>query len=317
MLQTDIGLAPAPGLETRFEDALNRSPDHRGRLFGLHWEISENSPLLDSANIVPADWETIADQCLDHESFDGVVVVHGTDTLAYSASALAFLLQSIKVPVVVTGAQKPLGVAQGDALDNLVGAMDAAAHTPAGVWVYFNQQLMPGARVVKKDAIGFGGFDSPRLLSTAAGEHEQIRLSRQQTARDWSTISVAVAYMTPGFAPTQLNALVSTGPRAIVLPLFGLGTLADRDSALLKALDEARQQGIPVCAISQCYIGRVDFSVYATGNQLTKMGVLSGGDITLEAAYAKLMVLFRLGYSVDQIRSLFRINLANEMSNNK
>jgi len=120
--------------------------------------------------------------------------------------------------------------------------------------------------------------------------------------------------MVPGYRPSHLAALIATRPNAIILSLYGLGTFADHNKALLDALATAHKQGTIVVAISQCYIGYIDFSVYAAGAHLNQLGVLSGRDITLEAAYTKLMILFRLGYSTQQIKTLFEQNLSNEMS---
>jgi L-asparaginase len=254
----------------------------------------------------------LAERCLAHKQADAILIIHGTDTLAYTSSALAFLLQDIAIPVIVTGSQKPLDAPRSDAMDNLVGAMLEARLASPGVWVYFNHRLMRGVRTVKKDAIHDDGFDTPRLLQTSKTDITTLRW--QPNPRDWDSIQVANVHMVPGYSANHLSALIKTQPDAIILSLYGLGTLADQNTALLEVLHRARAQNIILAAVSQCYIGYVDFSVYATGKQLTTLGVLSGRDITLEAAYAKLMVLFRLGYTIDQIKDLFEQNIKHEMS---
>ncbi len=308
------GLVPAPDLATRLKVLLDASSEYNKPLDAINWSLTETTPLLDSANIVPADWEAMAKLCLEHKQADAIIFVHGTDTLAYTSSALAFLLPTIDIPIIITGSQKPLEAPDSDALDNLAGAMLEAGRAKPGVWVYFDFRLMPGARVVKKDAIHFAGFDTPRLPASA--EHgTTTRIDWQGSRRDWDSTEVAYVHMVPGYRPSHLTALIATRPDAIILSLYGLGTLADNNTALLDALGSAQKQGIIVVAISQCYIGNIDFSVYATGAQLARLGILSGRDITLEAAYTKLMILFRLGYSARQIRALFEQNLSNEMSN--
>jgi len=188
-----------------------------------------------------------------------------------------------------------------------------AGQVKPGVWVYFDHRIMPGARVVKKDAISFAGFDTPRLSHTSP-LCNNTRIDYQATPREWSSIQVVFTQMVPGYSAQHLNALINTRPDAIILSLYGRGTLADQNNDLLEALDTAQQLNIIVVAVSQCYNGSIDFSVYATGSQLTHLGVLSGRDITLEAAYTKLMVLFRLGYAGDQVKDLFEQVLDHEMS---
>ena len=315
MRESRLGLVPAPGLAERLNTQLEANSELHEQAAHIQWEMVENSPLLDSANVTPANWEAIAEQCQAVNDCQGIVVIHGTDTLAYSASALAFLLQHIEIPVILTGAQKPLGVTAGDALQNLVGAMRAASKAHSGVWVYFHHQLMPAARVVKKDAISFQGFTTPRLTPLVLNEPPSLtHIDWQPQPREWEAVKVATTQIIPGYSADQLEAIIATQPSAIILSLFGLGTLPDQNHAITDALDAANQQGIVMAAISQCYVGAIDFSVYATGAQLASSGVLNGRDMTLEAAYTKLLILFRLGYKQDAIQELFVPNLAHEIT---
>lgn len=314
MQSSEQGLVPATGLAERLKEQLETMPGYRQQLSGLKWTLTENTPLLDSANISPPDWEAIADQCRQSADYQAVVIIHGTDTLAYTAAALSYFLQSTDIPVLLTGSQKPLGASGGDALSNLAGAMRESVKAPRGVWVYFHHKLMPGARVVKKDAISFAGFDTPRLSGTLDDRQSLEQLDWQARPGEWASIRIVTSQMLPGYDADQLNTLISSHPDAIILSLYGLGTLPDQNTDLLNALASANRQGIIVAAISQCYIGLIDFSVYATGARLVSTGVLDGWDMTLEAAYTKLMVLFRLGYSVEETRQLFEQNLANELT---
>lgn len=319
MIAGDHGLEPAGDLAARFEQALNDHPAHRNQLNCMRWNFVELQPLLDSANMQPADWERIANTCSDLPKADALVIIHGTDTLAYTASALAYLLGPISIPVLITAAQKPLGVEDSDALTNLTGAMKAAcklSETPGSqaVWVYFDQRLLPATRVVKKSSLDFDGFDAPRANPESVPPSPPLKLHSSSAARNWHSIHVATVIMQPGYTAVQFRAVLSTRPQAIILSLYGMGTLADSNHDLLLALDEARRQDIVVVAVSQCYIGSIDFSVYATGKQLAQLGVLSGADITLEAAYAKLLVLFRKGYTIKEIKQLFRHSIANDIN---
>lgn len=322
------GLVPAGDLEPRFRQALANNHDITHQLQNISWSLIERSPLLDSANIVPADWESIARDCRRYGNMQGLVVVHGTDTLAYTASALAFFLHDFAIPVVITGAQYPLGTGAGDAVDNLSGALLAASNTPAGVWVYFHQQLMPASRVVKKDATSLNGFSAPR--EALCKQPPSLKMpptngpmlspvspgggSLQSAPRNWPDIHIATVLIQPGYSARQFSALLQSKPDAIILSLYGIGTLADLNHPLLTLLEQAIRLDIVLVAVSQCYIGNIDFDVYRTGHALKKLGVLSAADMTLEAAYSKLAVLFRLGYSIADIRQLFVRPIANEMT---
>ncbi len=314
MLTGTSGLVPAPGLSQRFETALNTAPDKRDSLRNISWSFVERTPLLDSANMTPADWESIALDCLDIEGLAGLIIIHGTDTLAYTASALAYLLAGISIPVIITGSQQPLGVTSSDALDNLQGAMLAACRGEAGVWVYFHQQLMLAARTVKKNAIHFDGFAAPRAKPALCALANEKPLTPQAMPRDWADVNVAVVQMLPGYSMQQLSALIDTRPNAIILALYGLGTLADQNTKLLALLATARDSNIVLVAISQCYIGTIDFDRYQPGQALKQLGVINARDMTLEATYCKLMLLFRMGYPCVEIPKLLCSSIANEIS---
>ena len=313
------GLEPAGDLAMRFEQALNDIPGSRDQLNAVHWNFVEHQPLLDSANMQPADWESIANTCIGLLDADALIIIHGTDTMAYTASALAYLLGPISIPVLITGAQKPLSEKGSDALGNLLGAMIQARNLSVtqslhSVWVYFHQRLLPATRVVKKSALDFDGFDAPRTGRDSAPPSPPLKLHSASPARAWNDIRIVTVVMQPWYPAIQLRALTGTRPQAIILALYGLGTLADMNHDLLSALEEAQHQGIILIAISQCYIGSIDFDIYATGRKLAQLGILSGEDITLEAAYTKLLVLFRRGYSTDEIKQLFVRPIANDMS---
>lgn len=311
MLPGDLGLAPASKLSNRIRRALKERPTLNTKLLDIDWAISERKPLLDSANMLPADWESIAKSCSDTKDARAIIVIHGTDTLAYTACALAYFLAKIKIPVILTGSQRPLEAKDSDALDNLSGALLAANNVDAGVWVYFHHQLMPAARVVKKDALSDDGFATPKLRTPfQAGEP---KLAWQNTPRPWSTLIIPIIHLSPGFQAEQLNALIANKPSAIVLVLYGQGTFNNENTALISALKKAHQKDIVLVAVSQVYIGQIDFSLYAAGAELDDIGVISGQDMTLEAAYTKLMVLFRLGYTVKLIKQLFGQSIAGEI----
>ncbi|MCP4010818.1 MAG: asparaginase, partial [Proteobacteria bacterium] len=197
------GLEPAPDLAARLEVLFGASDKYKNQIDTINWSLTETAPLLDSANIVPSDWEAMANLCLKHKQADAIIFVHGTDTLAYTSSALAFLLPTIDIPVIITGSQKPLEAPGSDALDNLAGAMLEVDRAGPGVQVYFDFRLMPGARVVKKDAIHFAGFDTPRL-SGSAERATTTPIGWQASRRGWDSIEVACIHMVPGYQPNHL-----------------------------------------------------------------------------------------------------------------
>ena len=306
------GLEPASDLERRIRAMSAKTPEETTRLKEIDWTLSEITPLLDSANITPADWQTMADTCFNNAQAEGIVIVHGTDTLAYSACALAYLLSGITIPVIITGSQKPLEARGSDALGNFNGALLAAASAPPGAWVYFDNRLLPAARTVKKNALAYDGFDAPKLLNDF--HPGSIVLNKQASPKPWETLNIPIAHLCPGFHAAQMLGFIDNKPQAVVLALYGLGTLANQNRALIDALQLAQQKDIVIVAVSQCYISRIDFTQYAAGAELEGLGVVSGLDMTLEAAYTKLMVLFHLGYSNTQIRRMLNQSIAGEIN---
>ena len=306
------GLAPASNLGSRICHVLDNQPALKPKLQDIDWTISERAPLLDSANIVPADWESIAKICSEVNDAQGIVIIHGTDTLAYTACALAYFLADSEIPVVLTGSQRPLEAEDSDALGNLLGALVAVGSAEPGIWVYFHGQIMPAARVVKKDALSDDGFATPRLL--APFQSANTKLAWQNSPRPWNTLFIPIIHLSPGFQAKQLNAIIGNQPCAIILALYGQGTFASKNAALLDALKQANEKQIILVAVSQVFVGRIDFSLYAAGAELDELGVISGRDMTLEAAYTKLMVLFRLGYTVSKIKQLFGQSIVGEVS---
>lgn len=259
-------------------------------------------PPIDSADLRPGHWPAIADALLAHwDSHAGFVVLHGTDTMAWSASALSFMLRGGDKPVILTGAQIPLDEVGSDALDNVRGALHFAA-SPAlrEVSIYFGGRLLRGNRCRKLAATRLAAFDSPNyppLGEAGAGfvlHHDRLLAAGERCFNlpSYDDQAVAVLTLHPGFPAALVDAL-SANPRlrGIVLQTYGVGNAPQGDRALMAALERAAARGIVLLNVTQCLHGGVSQETYATGSALARLGVVAGGDLTLEAAFAKLHLL--------------------------
>jgi L-asparaginase len=254
---------------------------------------------MDSGDMQPADWIAIAREvhaAVADPSIDGVVIVHGTDTMAYSASALALLLGPLPKPVVLTGAQRPLVDARTDARENLVDAVLVATLRVPEVAIAFASRALRGVRATKRDAWAFDAFDSPNCaplvelglgVDVASHVREEGALAPFDPRLDARVLAVRVF---PGIEPSLLRGAIRAGVRGLVLEAYGSGNLPHLSGSLIPILEEARERGVPVLVVSQCLRGFVDMTAYAGGAAAKEAGAISGGDMTVEAAIAKLMV---------------------------
>jgi L-asparaginase len=320
MQATDAGYAPTKGhlsALVRGRPELNESevPD---------LVITEYEPLLDSANARPADWLRIARDIAElKNAFDGFVVLHGTDTMAYTASALAFLLRGLDRPVVVTGSQIPLGVLRSDGRQNLLTAVLVAARDDVReVCLVFGSQILRGCRSIKASASGFEAFESPNQPPLgAAGVEIEFDASRLRPPMPGPIglppnldTPVNMLRLYPGMPAALLRAALAAPARGLVLEAFGAGNLPDTDIELLQTLAEGARRGVVVAVVSQCVDGRVDLGAYATSGPLVATGAVGGLDMTTEAAYTKLVVLLSEGRSPEEVRALLARNLAGELT---
>ena len=271
-------------------------------------EINAFSPLIDSSDIGPDSWGQIAQMVYEHyDEYDGFVVLHGTDTMSYSASAVSFMLENLGKPVVFTGSQLPVGVLRSDAKENLLTAIEiAAAKDEDGnpivpeVTIYFEDRLFRANRTTKRNAEHFSAFNSYNYPALAkAGVHitYQPHLVHYSDPKLPLTLhtkydtNVAVLKLFPGIQPAVVKAILHTrGLKGVVLETFGAGN-APSDKWLYKELKAAVERGIIIVNKTQCNTGSVEMGLYAVSLNLMKAGVLSGYDITTEALLTKMMLL--------------------------
>ncbi len=285
---------------------------------------------IDSSDMRPTDWVRIAEIIgQNYRKYDGFVVLHGSDTMAYTASALSYLLEGLGKPVILTGSQLPIGTIRTDARENLITAIEiAAAHDEHGqpmvpeVAVYFEYRLYRGNRVVKVHAERFEAFRSPNWPVLAeAGVHLRYDRSsilplrdRPFKAHDRMDDRVGIIRLFPGIRPQWVAAMLSTPDlQAVVLSTFGSGN-GPTEPAFIDVLREARDRGIVLLNVTQCSGGRVEQGRYATSVAFNDLGVVPGADMTVEAAITKLMFLLGQGVGAARMPERLVNPLAGELT---
>ena len=289
------------------------------------FRIHEYDPLLDSSNMTPREWVKIAhDIAEQYDDYDGFVVLHGTDTMAYTASALPFMLHGLRKPVVISGSQIPLCEVRNDARENLITSlMIAANYDIPEVCLYFGGKLLRGCRAVKVSADGFAAFDSPNHppLGTVGIEIDidwpRIRRPRGKDrleVRDVASPVVSALRLFPGISPELVRNVLRPPLQGLVLEAYGVGNGPDQDAAFIAAIADATARGVVVVDCTQCLEGTVNLGEYATGAALAGAGVISGFDMTAEAALAKLYYLFSRGWSGSRVQREMQRDLAGELT---
>ena len=289
------------------------------------------NPPIDSSDMEPALWAQLV-EIINHnyDHFDGFVILHGTDTMAYTASALSFMLEDLNKPVILTGSQLPIGVLRTDGKENLITAVEiAAARHPDGtpvvpeVCIFFENHLLRGNRTTKINAENFNAFRSYNYPTLATAgihikyEYDRIKkadLSKPLRPHYSYDTNVLILTLFPGIQERVIKQVLTTpGLRAVVLKTYGSGN-APQKPWFIQLLTEATQKGIVIINISQCQTGMVEMGRYETGLHLLDAGVISGYDATVECVLTKLMFLLGHGLTSEEVREAMERPLVGEFS---
>lgn len=288
-----------------------------------HYDIVTKDILsLDSSNIQPEEWQLIAREIAAHVSdFDGVVITHGTDTMAYTASVLSFMLQGLPIPIVLTGSQLPVDVQLSDALTNLETALAMAASQTPGVFLAFNRQIILGTRAVKVRTIDFNAFESINYpIIGYVNSHGLIlrkdlipKQAEHFTLLDKLDNRVFLMKLTPGLNPEIFPMLLKMSYRAVVIEAFGVGGLHYLHRDLVSELEKLIASGMTVVVTSQCLYEGSDFSRYEAGRKILDKGAIPAFDMTSESCVTKLIWIMGQTESPEEVARIFRQNIAGEI----
>lgn len=319
MQKTAQGYAPIPGF---LEKAMAKIPELQNPDMPSY-HIYEFEKPIDSANMTPADWYKIALFIeKNDDAHDGFVILHGTDTMAYTAAALSFMLENLNKPVILTGSQLPLFETRNDARENLINALLIAGNQQIPeVCIYFHNKLFRGNRTKKIDAASFAAFASPNFPALGkVGTDIRIRRElirgfseKKLTIQKINPVMINTLKIFPGISFKVLQYFLETPLQALVLETYGAGT-APEDKKFIDVIKSLTEKNILIVNCSQCAHAKVKMNEYVASHFLQKAGVISGGDMTVEAAIAKLFYLFSQSLSPDEIKSQMMMNLRGELS---
>ena len=329
-----IGMKVDPTLQALtpfdFSQILEEVPELRKFAYRIDsWTFD---PLIDSSDVEPSLWISLAELIEQkYEEYDGFVILHGTDTMAYSASALSFMIENLSKPVIFTGSQLPIGMPRTDGKENLISAVEIAAAKDAEghalvpeVCICFDNILMRGNRTCKMNSDNFRAFRSENLPPLAeAGIHiryntgiirRPVSLEDAPVFRKYLDTRVSILKMHPGITPQIVRDIMcSPDTRAVIIETYGAGNAPSKEW-FLKIVQEAAGMGKIILNVTQCIAGSVNMDIYATGKCLKDAGVVSGYDSTTESALAKLFYLLGTFQDNEQVKKLLEEDLRGEIS---
>lgn len=311
-----------------FKHIKNEVPELKKFKHNLHCRNLD--PIIDSSNVKPENWIKIATLVYKaYNDYDGFVILHGTDTMAYSASALSFLLENLQKPIIFTGSQLPIGLIRTDARENLISAIEIASrHSDVGplapgVSIYFENKLYLGNRTTKLSAENFNAFISPNYpILAESGVHLKFNQeSILATDPDKKLIlhtsldtNIAILKIFPGMSENFIGSILSTPDlKGIILETFGSGN-APTEEWFIKSLEKFICDGGIILNVTQCAVGMVEQGKYETSLNLQKIGVIGGSDITTEAAVTKLMFLLGQELQKEKLIFLLKSSISGEIS---
>lgn len=287
------------------------------------WELIELNPLLDSSNMTVSEWNRIGSIIEEnYADFDGFVILHGTDTMAYTASALSFSLENLDKPVIITGSQIPLFEVRNDGLNNLLTSMLVAAEGKIReVALCFGDKLLRGNRSTKTSATALDAFSSPNFspLAQIGTKIHYNSMIPQKThdkpfrVQKLEKIPIGIIKVFPGIQFELFEKIMSESLRGIVLEVFGTGNIPGSADAILPIVKKAHENGTVMVICSQCLKGEVALGTYETSSALKTAGAVSAYDMTTEAAVAKLYYLFSCGYNAETVKQKMEEDLAGEI----
>ena len=319
MARTQNGYAPQAGY---LESILSEMKELKSEELP-QFDLVEYDPLLDSSNISVKEWVKMASDIKEkYEAYDGFVILHGTDTMAYTASALSYMLDGLAKPVILTGSQIPLCEIRSDGEDNLITSlMLAGSYAVPEVCLFFGNQLFRGNRATKVSSDDLIAFDSPNyppLADAGVRIHlneinirkpgEQLRLSLFQAHQ------IAVLKIFPGIQFDAFESILTPNLKGIVFEAYGAGNIPDKSGALKRFLDRANENGTIIVVCTQCLRGSASIGEYETSMSFANAGAVSGYDMMVEAAVTKLYYLLSVGCNLEEIKRLMETNLRGELS---
>ena len=321
MVPTEKGYAPKKGYFRSLLDDISqlRHSDMP------QWDLVEFDPLLDSSDISVREWNAIGYAISSrYDDYDGFVILHGTDTMAYTASALSFMLEGLGKPVVMTGSQIPMCEVRSDGRDNIINSLMIAAQGKANeVSIYFAGKLIRGNRATKTSADDLIAFTSPSYPALAEVgidirySRRALQLPEQPAAfkmREFKSVPIAVLKMFPGMRFDLLEPIITKKIQGVILEAFGSGNIPSQDTALVNSIRRASEGGTLIAVCSQCYQGTARIGTYAASSKLGEFGAVSCLDMTTEAAVAKLYYLFSQDMETEALKRAMETNLRGEMS---